>query len=426
MNLKQELEERGFLYQFSDEKLFEVFEKGNEALYCGTDPTADSLHIGHLIPVMAAVNFMKKGNKFYFLVGGATGMIGDPSGKDSERSFLNEESLNNNQKAIYNQLSNLFKNLEKASGIKFEFEVINNIDFYKNMSVLEFLRDCGKYITVNSMMNKETVKKRIEDPDKSISYTEFSYMLLQGFDFYKLYEEKNIKLQIGGSDQWGNLVTGVEIIRKKIDKQGFVMTLPLVTDANGKKFGKSEGNAIWIDKNKSTPYFIYQYFMNTADEDVEKYLKLLTLMSFEQINEIVDKHNEKPELRNGQKALAFNIIQTIHGQEDALQAEKISEILFGNSDKLELLKSMNDNEISALEKETGGTIFNPELLETLVSSGLFSSKGEARKMVQSGGVYLNEEKVTDPNYVLGDKDLINGKYALIRKGKKSYKLIRKI
>lgn len=425
MNLKQELEERGFLYQFSDEKLFEVYEKWNEALYCWTDPTADSLHIWHLIPVMAAVNFMKKWNKFYFLVWGATWMIWDPGWRESERTFLNEETLENNQKAIYNQLSNLFKNLEKASWIKFEFEVINNIDFYKNMSILEFLRDCWKYITVNSMMNKETVKKRIEDPDKSISYTEFSYMLLQWFDFYKLYSGKNIKLQIWWSDQWGNLVTWVEIIRKKIDKQGFVMTLPLVTDANGKKFGKSEWNAIWIDKNKSTPYFIYQYFMNTSDEDVEKFLKLLTLMSFDEISDIVRIHNEKPELRYWQKALAYNIIQTIHWQEDANQAEKISEILFWNSDKIELLKSMSDNEIDALEKETWWAIFKEELLETLIDCGLFTSKWEARKMVQSWWVYLNEEKVTDPSYVLWGKDLINWKYALIRKWKKSYKLIRK-
>jgi len=427
MNLKEELERRWLVYQFSDEKVFEVYEKWNEALYCGTDPTADSLHIGHLIPVMTAVNFMKRKNKFYFLIGWATWMIWDPSGKESERSFLSEENLANNQKAIYNQLSTLFSNLEKASWIKFEFEVVNNLDFYKNMWYLDFLRECGKYITVNSMISKDTVKRRIEDPDKSISYTEFSYMLLQWYDFYKLFAEKNVKLQIWGSDQWWNLVTWIEIIRKKIDQQWFVMTLPLVTDSTGRKFWKSEWNAIWIDKNKTSPYFIYQYFINTADQDVEKYLKLLTLLSFEEIDEIVKKHNEKPEDRLGQKALAYYVIKTIHWEEDADQAEKISTILFGWENTLETLKSLSDNDITALQNETGWAKFNwpSKVLDILVETWLVPSKWEWKKMIESWAVYVNEEKISDINTEISEINLINWKLVLIRKWKKNYKTLVK-
>lgn len=433
MNLKEELERRWLVYQFSDEKVFEVYEKWNEALYCGTDPTADSLHIGHLIPVMTAVNFMKRWNKFYFLIWWATWMIWDPSGKESERSFLSEENLANNQKAIYNQLSTLFSNLEKASWIKFEFEVVNNIDFYKNMWYLDFLRECGKYITVNSMISKDTVKRRIEDPDKSISYTEFSYMLLQWFDFYKLFADRNVKLQIGGSDQWWNLVTWIEIIRKKIDQQWFVMTLPLVTDSTGRKFGKSEWNAIWIDKNKTSPYFIYQYFINTADQDVEKYLKLLTLLNFEEIDEIVKKHNEKPEDRFGQKALAYYVIKTIHGEEDANQAEKISKILFGWENRIEIINNMNVKDVWALYKETWWVDmgFNPlrntNILDILIEVWITSSRWEWKKMIDAGSIFLNEEKILDINYNFDiSKDLINWKLALIRKWKKVFKTIIKI
>lgn len=381
---------------------------------------------------MSAVNYMKRGNKFYLLIGGATGMIGDPGGKDSERSFLSEEALDQNQQAIHKQVTEVLAHLKELSGYDFDFEVVNNFDFYKDMNFLRFLREVGKYITVNTMMTKETVKKRIEDPDKSISYTEFSYMLIQGYDFVHLFENKGVKLQISGSDQRGNCVTGTELIRKKLDKEAYVFTSPLILDANGKKFGKSEGNAIWLDRVKNSPYFVYQYFMNTTDEDVERFLKLLTLLEFDEIDQIVQTHQEKPELRHGQAQLAKYVVTTIFGPDEAQQAEKISQILFGN-DKLAIIADMSPSEKQALATETGGmetterqqgpqTAVDMGILDLCVATGLTASKGDARKMIKSNAISLNEAKVEDENMVIGNDDFVNG-VLLLRKGKKTYKTI---
>lgn len=262
-------------------------------------------------------------------MGGATGMIGDPGGRDSERSFLDDATLTHNIEAIKFQVGTILKNLKEQTGKQLSFEVIDNNQFYTDMSYQKFLRDVGKHITVNQMMAKETVKKRIEDPDKSISYTEFSYMLMQGYDYLRLFKDHGVKLQISGSDQWGNILTGIELIRKKEEGEAYGMTSPLILDSTGKKFGKSEGNAIWLDPNQSTPYFVYQYFMNVTDADVERFLKLYTLLDLETIAQIVAQHHQKPEARIGQMQLARQVILTLHGTQAADQAEKISELLFG-------------------------------------------------------------------------------------------------
>lgn len=428
MHLKQELENRGFVYQYSDEKVFDIYNKWWEVFYIWFDPSADSLHLWNFCGIMLAINLMKYGNKCYFLSWWATWMIWDPGGKDSERSFLDEQTLTNNTKAISKQLQHIVDHVAKISGKDMEFDFVNNYDFYKDMNFLWFLREVGKYMTVNQMMAKETVKKRIEDPDKSISYTEFSYMLLQGYDFYKLFAEKWIKLQIWWSDQWWNLITWVELIRKKTDKEAYVITLPLLVDSTGRKFWKSEWNAIWLDKNKNSPYFVYQYFINTADSDIERFLKILTLLSFEEISSIVSQHNQAPEQRYWQRQLAKNVIKTIFGDEDADQCEKIAEILFGKEDKLELLKNMSTTDLNALYRETWWAEVQScenNVLDLCVEAGLSTSKWEAKKLIVEWWLSLNENKITDLNFTTVEKDFISWKVCLLRKGKKIFKLIIK-
>lgn len=442
MKLREELEKRGLVYQFTDEKLFDLYEKWGQKFYCGFDPTADSLQLGNFVSFMTAVNFMKRKNTFVLIIWWATGMIGDPSFKATDRAMLDEKTLRHNQQAITKQVQTILENLKTISWYDFKFEVINNYDFYKDMSIFEFLSSAGKYITVNNMLSKESVKKRIEDPEMSITYTEFSYMLLQGYDFLTLYEKHKVKLQIGWSDQRGNMVTGTEMIRKKLggEAQSFVMTFPLITDSTGKKFWKSEGNAIFLDPNKTSPYFAYQYFMNTTDEDVEKYLKIFTLLDFDTVEEIVNKHKQDPSLRYGQKQLANYLISTVYGEEAAAQSIKISEILFGQNDKLATIKTMSKYDLLALQKETGGiniTIQNSEfiiqdwnipaskelkVLDLFTQSGLTESNGEAKKLLASGALYCNENKVIDLQHIVKKEDFINGAL-LLRKGKKQYKLI---
>ncbi|MDD3794326.1 MAG: tyrosine--tRNA ligase [Candidatus Gracilibacteria bacterium] len=424
-SLKQELSDRGLLYQFSSEELFKTFDEGKGSFYCGFDPTADSLHLGNFIGFMVGVHLMRRGNKYIALTGGATGMIGDPGGKDSERSFLSPEILDNNQKKISIQISGILENLKKFTGSEFKYDFVNNKDFYKDMGYLDFLREVGKYITINVMMSKDTVKKRIEDPDKSISYTEFSYMLLQGYDYCKLFKDDGVTLQIGGQDQWGNLVTGTELIRKKYDSECFALTWPLITDSTGKKFGKSEGNAMFLDKTKTSPYFIYQYFMNTADEDLAKYMKMLTLIETEEVDQIVANHMKNPENREGQKTLAYKVVEIIHGTLEANLALKISDFMFGDNDKIITLKSLNTEEIETFKLSMGGFKYDGEnLFETIVKSGLESSNSNARNAVKSGSIYINEEKVIDFNLDLSDK-FINDKVLLLRKGKKNFRIITK-
>ena len=426
MHLREELEARGLIYQATNEAFFDLYDQGGEKFYCGYDPTADSLHLGHFLTFMAAVNFMKRGNTFVMLIGGATGMIGDPTGKSEARAFLGLDQLRHNQEAITLQVGQILENLKQLTGRDFQFKVVNNYDFYKDLSVFEWYRTVGKYITLNTMLSKESVKKRLENTESGISYTEFSYMLLQGNDFVHLYENEGVKLQIWGSDQWGNMVTGTEILRKKTEgeAESYVMTIPLMMDASGKKFGKSEGNAIWLDQNKNSPYFVYQYFLNSADADVEKFLRAFTLLEISEIEEIVAKHDEKPESRYGQRQLANYVIQTLFGKQAAEQAEKITDFLFGNEDKMQMITTFSREEISALARETWSCEINEKeirVLELLVKCGISESNGEAKKLISQGAIYVNEEKVSDISAEFTAQDARNG-VLLIRKGKKTYKI----
>ena len=424
-HLKEELEQRNLLFQNSNEDLFELYNNWGESFYIGYDPTADSLHLGNFIGFMTGVHFMRRANKYFALIGGATGMIGDPGGKDAERSFLTKEDLQNNEDSLKKQISGIFANLEEITKEKFDFEVVNNKDFFEWVSYLDFLREVGKYVTVNKMMSKDTVKKRIEDPKQSISYTEFSYMLLQGYDFYRLFTDRWAKLQMWGQDQWGNLVTGSELIRKKVDGQSYVATWPLITDASGKKFGKSEWNAIWLDKSKTSPYEIYQYFMNCADDDVERYMKILTLVETEVIDEVIKNHLSAPENREGQKKLAYEVVRIIHWDKEADLAVRITEFMFGKWDKLETLKTLSDDELKTFQNAMWGFNYVEEnLFETIVKSELAKSNWDARNSVKSGAIYINEEKVEDFNLNISEK-FIDDKFIFIRKGKKNLKLILK-
>ncbi len=411
MNLHDELQARGFLYQFTDEKLFDIYNNGGETFYFGCDPTADSLHLGNFVVFMNAVNYMKRGNKLILIVGGATGMIGDPGGKDAERSFLGEEALAGNIAAITTQVGGILSHLTKLSGATFDFEVINNADFYRDMSYLGFLREVGKYMTINQMMNKETVKKRIEDPDKSISYTEFSYMLLQGYDFVRLFQDKNCRLQISGSDQWGNIVTGVELVKKKLDQEAYGMTGPLILDSNGKKFGKSEGNALWLDPTKTTPFDIYQYFMNTTDADIERFLKLFTLLDLDSIDTIVKTHMTKPEDRHGQRQLAKYVTTTLHGEAAAAMAEMVTEFVYGKGNKWQLMTQHDNKMKEAIMQELHGWKIiviknNPTIIQIITSTGLCSSNGEAKKAIEAWSIYMNEVKIEKDFHINWDTDFI--------------------
>lgn len=426
--LKQELEQRWLLKQYTDEKFFDLYDQGGQKFYFGMDPTADSLHLGNFVNFMNAVHLMRRWNICIPLVGGATGMIGDPGGKDSERSFLDEEVLAHNVIAIQNQINRLIDNIKSVTGEILQADaVVNNKDFYNGMSFLDFLREAGKYITVNSMLTKDTVRKRIEEPDKSISYTEFSYMLIQWYDFYKLYTDRGVKLQIAGSDQWWNVTTGTEIIRKKTDGwEAYAFTCPLVLDSNGKKFGKSEGNAIWLDSSKNSPYFVYQYFLNVADVDVERFLKLFTFYDFDTIEQITATHNQDTSLRHGQSMLAEYVVKLIFWPDAARQAQMITNILFGRGDVLESIRDLSSEDIDALQAETGGitiSAWDYSLLELLVQSELVSSNGEAKKLIQGWWIYINEQKVEDIAMIFSSSDIING-IILLRKWKKGYKVVR--
>ena len=426
MKLREELEARGLLYQYTDEKFFDLYEKWGEKFYCGYDPTADSLHLGHFLTFMAAVNFMKRGNTFVMLIWGATGMIGDPTGKSEARAFLWLDQLRHNQEAITKQVGQILENLKKLTGKDFQFKVVNNYDFYKDLSVFDWYRTVGKYITLNTMLSKESVKKRLENTESGISYTEFSYMLLQGNDFVHLYENEGVKLQIWGSDQRGNMVTGTEMLRKKTEGEleSYVMTLPLMMDSTGKKFWKSEWNAIWLDQEKNSPYFVYQYFVNTADADVEKFLRAFTLLEISEIEAIVSQHVQQPELRYGQRQLANYVIQTLFGKEAAQQAEKISEFLFGERDKMELLSAFSTDELQALARETGGCSVQEDeirILELLVLAWVCESNGDAKKLIAQGAISVNEQLVSDIGQKFSRSDAINW-VLLIRKGKKNYKI----
>ena len=422
--LKTELETRWLLYQFTDEKLFDLYNVWWQKFYFGMDPTADSLHLGNFVNFMNAIHLMRRGNICIPLIGGATGMIGDPGGKDSERSFLSVETLAHNVVAIQTQVSGIMSNITSVTGENLQVApIVDNSDFYTGMTFLRFLRDVGKYMTVNSMMARETVRKRIEDPDKSISYTEFSYMLIQWYDFVKLYEDQWCKLQISGSDQWGNVTAGIELIRKKLEWEAYGLTCPLILDSTGRKFGKSEWNALWLDARKTSHYQLYQYFLNVTDEDVSRFLKLFTLLTMEEIEVIVAEHNQQPQLRIGQKALAHRVVQIIRGTDAAQQAQAITEFVFA-SDKLDRIKSTDQIFVTALVEQIGGVqaTDGDSLLDVVVSSWLAESRGDVKKLIQQNGISLNEIAVSDINRVIESSDWVNG-VILLQKGKKNMRLV---
>ncbi len=424
-NLRQDLENRGFLHQFTHEKVFDIFEKGGNKFYFWVDCSADSMTIGNFVALMMAIHFMLRGNKCYLLVGWATSTIGNPSGKDGERPILTPEDLAVNQAWIAAQFQRLTDNISSITGKKLEYEIVNNYDFHKDMNVLDYLREVGRYITVNWMISKDIVKKRITDPDKYISYAEFSYMLIMGYDYYHLYKHEWVTLEVGGSDEWDGILAGIELVSKKDGKEVYGVTNKLISDANGKKFGKSEWNAVWLDETKTSPYEVYQYFINTLDADIEKYLKLFSFMSDEEISAIVSEHEKAPEKRYGQKVLAKLVVEMVHGKHQAEVSEKISEFLFGQQDKVQLLQKLSEDEFELFCNEIGSVIYTDQnLFEMFIESGLENSGGTARQSLSNGALYINEQKITDGHYDFSS-DLIDGKFLLLRKGKKNYRIVKK-
>jgi len=422
MNFIQELKWRGLIQDITP-GTEEYIAENQVTAYVGFDPTADSLHIGNMVPIMLLTFLQRHGHKPIALVGGATGMIGDPSGKKSERQFLSEEVLRHNQDAIKNQLSQFldFSDLPNSA------EIVNNYDWFKEISLLDFLRNTGKHLTVNYMMSKDSVKSRLET---GISYTEFTYQLIQGYDFLHLLREKNVKLQMGGSDQWGNITAGTELIRRTGAGEAFALTAPLITKADGSKFGKSEGGNVWLDKRRTSPYKFYQYWLNAADEDVEKWIKIFSLKTKEEIESLISEHAEAPHMRILQKALAEELTERIHGAEELQNAVEASQILFGKSTEESLRKLDSDTLLSVFEGVPQFEVSKSVLQEgvsvidfTADHTEVFSSKGEARRMLKSNAVSINKSKVDDA-YEVSVSDLLNDAYVLVQKGKKNYFLVR--
>ncbi|RAU83346.1 tyrosine--tRNA ligase [Pontibacter arcticus] len=431
MNLIEELRWRGMLHDFmpgTEEQLASGMTTG----YIGFDPTASSLHIGNLATIMLLVHLQRAGHKPVALVGGATGMIGDPSGKSAERNLLNEETLQANQQGIQKQLE---KFLDFNSGTN-AAEIVNNYDWFKEFSFLGFLREVGKHLTVNYMMAKDSVKKRItadEDGERAegLSFTEFSYQLIQGYDFYHLYKNKGVKLQMGASDQWGNITTGTELIRRMDGGKAFALVGKLVTKSDGTKFGKSEGGNVWLDASLTSPYKFYQFWLNLSDEEAEKLIKVYTLLSQEEIEHILEEHKQAPHLRALQKALAKDVTIRVHSEEDYTSAIEASEILFGKGD-LETLQGLKEDvllsvfegvpQIAISKAQFEETANVTDLLSEVTGGQIFESKGEAKRMIKNGGVSINRQKV-DGNETPASFELLHGKYLVVQKGKKNYYLI---
>ncbi len=430
MNFVEELRWRGMVHDMmpgTEEQL----NKEMTVAYVGIDPTADSLHIGHLVSIMMLKHFQVAGHKPISLVGGATGMIGDPSMKSSERNLLDEATLRHNQEGIKKQLSRF---LDFGSDAPNAALMLNNYDWFKDYTFLDFAREIGKHITVNYMMSKDSVKKRLSaESSEGMSFTEFTYQLLQGFDFYYLFSEYGCRLQMGGSDQWGNIVTGTELIRRKAGGEAFALTCPLITKADGSKFGKTENGNVWLDPEKTSPYQFYQFWLNVSDEDADRYIKIFTLLGKEEINELIAEHNKAPHERLLQKRLAEEVTVMVHSREDYESVVGASQILFGKG-TTETLKKMNEK--TFLSVFEGVPLFDID--KTQLDSGIafsilcaetttvFASKGELRRMIQGGGVSLNKTKVENPEMLVLPEMLINGKYLLVQKGKKNYFLIKAV
>ena len=430
MNFVEELKWRGMINNMmpgTEEQL----NKEMTTAYLGIDPTADSLHIGHLCGVMMLRHFQRCGHKPIALVGGATGMIGDPSGKSQERNLLNEETLRHNVACIKEQLARF---LDFDSDAPNAAELVNNFDWMKNYSFLDFAREIGKCITVNYMMAKDSVKRRLNGEfQEGMSFTEFTYQLLQGYDFLHLYQTKNCKLQMGGSDQWGNITTGTELIRRKLgnENEAYALTCPLITKADGKKFGKTEKGNIWLDRNRTSPYAFYQFWLNVADEDAERYIKIFTSLDKETINGLTEEHHQDPGRRILQRRLAEEVTLMVHGREDLDLAIEASNILFGKATK-ESLSRLDEQTLLDVfsgvpQFEVDKTILEGEGVKAIDllagHTSCFPSKGEMRKMTQGGGVSVNKEKLSDPNQPVTTADLLDGKYILAQQGKKKYFLL---
>ncbi|MDN3670774.1 tyrosine--tRNA ligase [Echinicola jeungdonensis] len=424
----EELRWRGMLQDMTPE-IEEHLNKGITSAYLGFDPTADSLHIGHLVGVMTLLHFQRAGHKPFALVGGATGMIGDPSFKSAERNLLDKATLDKNISGIQKQLAK-FLNFEDDKSNK--AELVNNYDWISQFSFLEFIRDVGKHITVNYMMAKDSVKRRLEDGN-GLSFTEFSYQLIQGYDFYHLWKNNNCTVQLGGSDQWGNIVTGTEMIRRMGGGNAFALTVPLITKADGSKFGKTEGGSVWLDPEKTSPYAFYQFWLNVSDEDASKYIRIFTTLDKDTIENLEKEHAEAPHLRILQKEIAKNITILVHSEADYEMAVKASSILFGKSSTedlasldertfLQVFDGVPQVEISQGEyQDVNGVL---DLLGDKGQGVIFKSKGEARKMIQGGGVSINKSKLTDPQGSLEGTELLQDKYLLVQKGKKNYFIIK--
>jgi len=401
----------------------ELLDKGPISGYIGFDPTANSLHIGNLVPITLLMHFQRCGHKPYALVGGATGMVGDPSGKSEERNLLDEETLRYNESCIKKQLEK-FLDFESGSN---SAEIVNNYDWFKDMNFLDFIRDVGKHITVSYMMAKDSVKNRLET---GISFTEFSYQLVQGYDFYHLHKNHNCMIQMGGSDQWGNIVTGSELIRRMSNGESYALTNPLVTKSDGSKFGKTEKGNVWLDPKKTSPYQFYQFWLNSSDEDAGKFIRIFSLLDEESINDIELQHQQDPPQRLLQKALSKDITIRVHSEQDYNNSVEASQILFGKS-TADKLKTLDETLLlSVMEGVPQMNISKDELNDgtgiiELISekTGIFKSKGEARKMINGGGVSINKEKVIDPMAKVFKENLLNNRYLLVQKGKKQYYLL---
>ncbi|MBW0179299.1 tyrosine--tRNA ligase [Sediminibacterium sp.] len=424
MTLIEELRWRGMIQDIMP-GTEELLNKEMVSGYIGFDPTSDSLHIGSLVPILLLVHLQRAGHKPMALVGGATGMIGDPTGKSEERNLLSEEILAFNQDGVRKQLE---KFLDFDPSKPNAAEMLNNYDWFKGISFLNFIRDAGKHITVNYMMAKDSVKKRLEG-DTGMSFTEFTYQLIQGYDFYWLYQNKNCKLQMGGSDQWGNITTGTELIRRKAGGEAFAFTCPLIRKSDGGKFGKTEKGNVWLDPKKTSPYQFYQFWLNASDEDAKTWIKIFTLLPVAEIDALIKTHDEAPHQRALQKKLAEELTCFVHSRADYDFAVKASDILFGNA-TTELLQSLSEEQLLQVLEGVPTVEINKSQLEAgydligfLAEAEIFPSKGEARKMWQSGGVGLNKEKISPDKTTLTHTDLLQGKYLLIQKGKKNYYLV---
>ena len=428
MNFVEELKWRGMIHDImpgTEEQL----KKEMTSAYVGIDPTADSLHIGHLVGVMMLKHLQRAGHRPIALVGGATGMIGDPSGKSKERNLLDEKTLRHNQEALKAQLAR-FLDFETEAPNK--AELVNNYDWMKDFTFLDFIRDIGKHITVNYMMSKDSVKKRLgAESTEGMSFTEFTYQLVQGYDFMWLYENKNCKLQMGGSDQWGNITTGTELIRRKLSGEAFAMTCPLITKADGGKFGKTEKGNIWLDENRTSPYEFYQFWLNVSDEDAAKYIKIFTMISKEEIDSLIKEHAEAPHQRNLQKRLADEMTIMVHDEKALEMAKAASQILFGKSTKDDL-QSIDERTFLAVfdgvptfDIEKQWLNENINVVDLLAEkSNVFASKGELRRLIKGGGVSINKEKITDAEMTVDASFLLNDKYILIQKGKRNYFVLK--